>query len=164
MEISKELFGTMPGGEKVFCWTLINENGLAAKILDYGATIQSIIVPDKNGKPVDVVLGYDNLEGYIEGDCYIGATVGRFANRIKEGRFMLKDKKYETVGKISDVMKELLDYGFCQVHQGYIVNMDKIKDFNKFELILDDGRSVTMSVRKRTEVLLEYAKFVERSI
>ena len=95
MGISKELFGTMPGGEKVFCWTLINENGLAAKIIDYGATVQSIIVPDKNGKPVDVVLGYDTLEGYISGDCYIGATVGRFANRIKNGCFELNGEKYE---------------------------------------------------------------------
>ncbi len=78
--------------------------------------------------------------------------------------YHLKDKKYETVGKLSEVMDELLEYGFCQVHQGYVVNMDKIKDFNKFELILDDGRCVTMSVRKRTEVLIEYAKFVERSV
>ncbi|MBR3935684.1 MAG: hypothetical protein IKJ57_03960 [Oscillospiraceae bacterium] len=86
MDVSRQFFGTMPDGTEVFCWILINEKGFIAKILDYGATIQSIIVPDKNGEPVDVVLGYDTIEGYIEGDCYIGATVGRFANRIKNGR------------------------------------------------------------------------------
>ena len=84
MGVSKKVFGTMPDGTEIFCWTIFNEKGFEAKILDYGATIQSIIVPDKNGVPVDVVLGYDTVEGYISGDGYIGATVGRFANRIKE--------------------------------------------------------------------------------
>lgn len=95
MGVSKKVFGTMPDGTEIFCWTIFNEKGFEAKILDYGATIQSIIVPDKNGVPVDVVLGYDTVEGYISGDGYIGATVGRFANRIKEGRFELNGEKYE---------------------------------------------------------------------
>ncbi len=95
MGVSKNLFGTMPDGTEVFCWTLINEKGFTAKVLDYGATVQSIIIPDKNGNPVDVVLGYDTLEGYISGDCYIGATIGRFANRIKEGCFELNGEKYQ---------------------------------------------------------------------
>ena len=95
MDISRQLFGTMPDGTEVFCWIITNEKGFVAKILDYGATVQSIIVPDKNGEPVDVVLGYDTLEEYIAGDCYIGATVGRFANRIKEGKFELNGEKYE---------------------------------------------------------------------
>lgn len=71
------------------------------------------------------------------------------------------DKKYETVGKLSEVINELKDYGFCQIHQGYIVNMDKIRSFGKTELTLDDGRKVMVSVRKRTEVLLEFARYVE---
>lgn len=95
MGVSRQLFGTMPDGTEIFCWTILNEKGFAAKIIDYGATVQSIVVPDKNGTPIDVVLGYDTLEEYILGDCYIGATVGRFANRIKEGRFELDGKKYE---------------------------------------------------------------------
>ncbi len=95
MEIFKEPFGTLSDGTEVFRWVLINEKGLAAKILDYGATIQSVIVPDKNGNPVDVVLGHDTIEEYVAGDCYLGATVGRVANRIKEGRFELNGEKYE---------------------------------------------------------------------
>ena len=95
MEIFKEHFGTLSDGEKVFRWTMINENGLTAKILDYGATVQSVIVPDKNGNPVDVVLGHDTIEEYAAGDCYLGATVGRVANRIKEGKFELNGEKYE---------------------------------------------------------------------
>ena len=99
MGVSKNLFGTMPDGTEVFCWTLVNEKGFTAKVLDYGATVQSVIIPDKNGNPVDVVLGYDTLEGYISGDCYIGATIGRFANRIKEGCFELNGEKYQQIGR-----------------------------------------------------------------
>lgn len=51
-------------------------------------------MPDKNGNPTDVVLGYDTLEEYIENDGYIGATVGRFANRIRKGKFTLNGKEY----------------------------------------------------------------------
>lgn len=95
MEIFKNAFGTLSDGTEVSCWTLINENGLTAKILDYGATIQSIIVPDKDGKPTDVVLGHDTIEEYVAGDCYLGATVGRVANRIKEGHFELNGEEYD---------------------------------------------------------------------
>ncbi len=95
MTISKRAFGTLCDGTQVSCWTLTNENGLTAEVLDYGVTIRSIIVPDKNGNPVDVVLGYDTLEEYISDDCYLGATIGRFANRIKGASFQLNGKTYE---------------------------------------------------------------------
>ena len=75
MEIFKQKFGELSDKTEVSCWTLINENGLTAKVLDYGATIQSLIVPDKNKKPVDVVLGHDTIEEYVAGDCYLGATI-----------------------------------------------------------------------------------------
>lgn len=74
--------------------------------------------------------------------------------------YHLKDKEYETVGKFSDVYEDLKDFGFYQIHQGYIVNMDKIADFDKYSVILQDGKSVMMSVRKRAEVLMAYAKYV----
>ena len=89
MAISKRAFGILDDGTQVSCWTLTNENGLQAEILDYGATLRSIIVPDKDGKPVDVLLGYDTLAEYAHDDCYLGATVGRVANRIKGASFTL---------------------------------------------------------------------------
>ncbi len=95
MTISKRAFGTLCDGTQVSCWTLTNENGMMAEVLDYGVTIRSIIVPDKNGNPVDVVLGYDTLEEYVSDDCYLGATIGRFANRIKGSSFELNGKTYE---------------------------------------------------------------------
>ena len=76
--------------------------------------------------------------------------------------YHLKDKRYETAcGKFSDVCNDLKEYGFYQVHQGYIVNMDKIHHFDKYSVILDDNRDIMMSVRKRTEVLSAYAKYIE---
>lgn len=94
MTISKQLFGTLDDGTEVFSWTLTNENGLRAEVMDYGATIRSIIVPDKTGNPVDVVLGYDTLEEYVSDDAYLGATIGRFANRIKGSGFELNGTAY----------------------------------------------------------------------
>ena len=94
MTISRREFGTLQDGTQVFCWTLTNEKGMRAEVLDYGATIRSIIVPDQDGNPVDVVLGYDTLEEYVVGDSYLGATVGRVANRIKGAQFALNGKTY----------------------------------------------------------------------
>lgn len=94
MTITKRSFGIMQDGTPVSCWTLTNEKGLQAEILDYGVTIRSLIVPDKNGNPVDVVLGYDTLEEYVAQDGYLGATIGRFANRIKNAAFQLNGKTY----------------------------------------------------------------------
>ena len=74
--------------------------------------------------------------------------------------YHLKEKEYETAGKLSDVYDDLRDFGFYQVHQGYIVNMDKIVDFNNYRIILQDDKTVMMSMRKRAEVLMAYAKYV----
>ena len=86
-------FGTAPGGEPVFLIEL-NNGKLSCEIITFGATIRSLIVPDRNGDPVDVVLGYDTLEEYVSHDGYLGATVGRFANRIARGRFQLNGQTY----------------------------------------------------------------------
>ena len=94
MSISKGHFGTLSDGTQVTAWKLTNEKGLTAEILDYGVTIRAILVPDQTGALVDVVLGYDTLEEYVEDDCYVGATVGRFANRIKGASFCLGGKTY----------------------------------------------------------------------
>lgn len=94
MTISKREFGTLDDGTRVSCWTLENDQGMKAEVLNYGVTIRSIIVPDQKGNAVDVVLGYDTLEEYISDDCYLGATVGRVANRIKGASFELNGKTY----------------------------------------------------------------------
>ena len=93
--ITKELFGVMPCGKQVSAYTMTNKNGMAVKVLDMGATLVSILVPDRDGKLVDTLLGYDTLEGYLEGGNHVGGTVGRFANRIALGRFALEGKEYQ---------------------------------------------------------------------
>ena len=75
-----------------------------------------------------------------------------------------KNSSYDTIGNISDAYRALYDQNFIQVHQGYIVNMDKIADFDDKFVILDNGSRVEISVRKRKETLLNYAKFLERYI
>lgn len=86
-------FGRTPSGEPVELLTL--DNGiLSCGIITYGAVLQSLFVPDKNGLPVDVVLGCDSLEGYISHNDYMGAIVGRYANRIARGKFTLHDQAY----------------------------------------------------------------------
>lgn len=77
--------------------------------------------------------------------------------------YHLKNMEYETVGRFSDVYEDLKDFGFYQIHQGYIVNMDKIIGFDKYSALLKDNKSVMISVRKRAEVLMAYAKYVEEN-
>ena len=95
MTITKRPFGTLPDGQKVTAWTLTNDRGLQAEVLDYGVIIRSVIVPDAKGQPVDVVLGYDTLKEYVADNCYLGAVVGRCANRIKGASFQLNGKTYD---------------------------------------------------------------------
>ncbi len=93
MSITKRQFGFTKDGREVTCFIIANGN-LKAEILDYGVTIRSLFVPDKNGNLIDVVLGYDTVQEYEENDGYLGATIGRVGNRIKEGKFTLNGENY----------------------------------------------------------------------
>ncbi len=88
------VFGTTPGGKKVHLYTLRNAHGMEAAIMTYGGIVQSIKVPDRNGKFDDVVLGFDNFDGYLKGHPYFGALVGRYGNRIAHGKFSLDGHTY----------------------------------------------------------------------
>ena len=87
-------FGRTKDGRKVTAYETSNGNGVSVRILDYGCTVQSVVVPDRNGVPTDVVLGYDDILSYENGTCYYGAIVGRYANRIGDARFVLDGKEY----------------------------------------------------------------------
>lgn len=94
MTITKRPFGMTGRGEAVTAYELESAGGTRAVILDYGATVQSLIVPDAAGRPVDVVLGYDTVAEYEKHGGYLGATIGRFGNRIAGARFSLGGKEY----------------------------------------------------------------------
>lgn len=87
--ITAEPFGITRSGEAVTRYELRNAAGMCVRILNYGCTVQSIFVPDAAGKPRDVALGYDDLTSYEAGNCFFGAVVGRYANRIRGAAFTL---------------------------------------------------------------------------
>jgi len=91
----KSLFGKLPDGREVFQYTLTNKSGASVKVINFGAIVTSLIVPDRHGKFDDVVLGYDTLQGYLHGQSYFGSIVGRYGNRIGKGQFNLEGKKYQ---------------------------------------------------------------------
>lgn len=94
MKITKSKFGNLPDGTVVDQYTLTNGKGITCKIISYGGIVTELHVPDKNGKPADVVLGFDNLAQYLSSSPYFGAICGRYANRIAKGKFTLDGKTY----------------------------------------------------------------------
>ncbi len=92
--LKSDSFGTMPDGTPVKIYTLANSRGMTVKITEYGGIITELWVPDRQGKPEDVVLGFDNLQDYAKGHPFFGAIAGRVANRIAKGRFTLDGKDY----------------------------------------------------------------------
>jgi aldose 1-epimerase len=95
MKIDKKDFGKISDSIMVNLFTLMNDNQMKVQITNYGGTITSIFVPDKKGNLGDVVLGFNNLEGYIDKSPYFGCIIGRFGNRIAKGRFFLDGKQYQ---------------------------------------------------------------------
>ena len=88
-EVTQESFGRMPDGAEVNAYELTNANGLRAKVIDYGAILVSLEVPDRAGKPGDIALGFDDLDSYLKRNPMFGTTVGRYANRIEGAKFTL---------------------------------------------------------------------------
>ncbi|MEU6392037.1 aldose epimerase family protein [Streptomyces sp. NPDC046939] len=91
---TKELFGKLADGTKIYRWSLAN-GGTRLKVLSYGGIVQSLELPDRKGRYVNVSLGYDNIEGYVTGTTFFGATIGRYGNRIAKGRFTLDGTTYQ---------------------------------------------------------------------
>lgn len=92
--ITTSVFGKTQSGEEVLAFTL-SDGEKSAVILNLGGIIQSITVPDKNGNPTDVILGYHDVAGYETNGGYLGALIGRFGNRIGEGKLTIDGKQYQ---------------------------------------------------------------------
>jgi len=92
--ITKADFGKTLDGTAVELYTLLNSSGMEATIITYGGIVTSLKVPDRNGKFDDVVMGYDNLDGYLANSPYFGALIGRYGNRIANGKFSLDGHTY----------------------------------------------------------------------
>ncbi|MGH7994753.1 MAG: aldose epimerase family protein [Opitutaceae bacterium] len=87
-------FGRMPDGTPIEQYTLTNRDGVTCRVITYGGIIHQIEVPDRSGRLGDVVLGFDNLKGYLNNPAYFGALIGRVANRIAGGEFKLDGRTY----------------------------------------------------------------------
>ena len=98
-QVTKQPFGKTPDGTEVDIYTL-KSAAIEVRVITYGGIVQSIKVPDKNGKIADVVLGFDSLDGYTAGPkpnpAFFGAIIGRYANRIAGAKFMIDGKTYST--------------------------------------------------------------------
>lgn len=127
--MSRERFGTLPDGRKVEAVTLAGRSGLSARIIAYGASLQSLLVPDREGRPKDVTLGHSTLDDYLSQPQYFGSTVGRVANRIAAGRFSLDGEEYRLP----------LNNGANTLHGGE-------KGFDKilWDIVAEEDKSVTL--------------------
>src|SRR5689334_2576798 len=94
-DIRHEDWGADPYGQAVSLYTLTNATGTEAKITDFGGRIVSLKTADRSGNFADIVLGFDNLDGYLRKNPFFGALVGRYANRIANGKFKLDGHTYE---------------------------------------------------------------------
>ncbi len=124
MSAEKESFGQTSDGRQIDLYTLTNTNGLRARIMNYGAILVSLEVPDRDGNIADITLGFDALDGYLKEHPYFGAIVGRYANRIGKGRFVLDGTEYKLAA----------NNGENHLHGG-------IKGFDKVVWKLDDIRA-----------------------
>jgi len=93
--ITRAPFGTLPTGEQVHAFTMRNARGIEMRVIDYGGIIVSLRTPDRAGNFADIVLGFDDLEGYVKSSPYFGAIAGRYANRIAKGQFTLDGTTYK---------------------------------------------------------------------
>ncbi len=130
-------FGHLPGGEAVSAATLDSGSGVTATIIAYGATLQGLTLADRDGVVADIVLGHDTLSPYLDQPTYIGVTVGRFANRINQGRFTLDGVDYQ-------VSKSDGDHSLHGGAQGFD------KRLWTMEPPIADAEGVSLTLRRRS--------------
>lgn len=126
-------FGKTPAGDEVTLYTLRNGQGMEIAVMNYGAILTSVKVPDSKGQVADIALGFDSLEGYLGTQPYMGATVGRYANRIAKGRFTLNGEQYTLA----------VNNGANALHGG-LKGFDK-KIWRAKSVSSDDGPAVEMT-------------------
>lgn len=161
MSVKKELFGQTKSGEPICIYTIDNGT-ISARVIDYGANLVNLMVPDRNGTMQDIILGFDDAEGYFDNGCFFGALVGPIANRIG-------DASYEIDGQ---AWKLAVNDGPNNLHSdkdaGFHKRMWKAlagEDFVTFTLELEDGElgmpgnrnfSVTYSVTDLNALSIHY--------
>lgn len=95
MSVKREFLGEAKDGAPIYCYHMSNEQGMEVCLMNYGAAIRNIFVKDKDGEKRDVVLGYENPEGYFDNSCFLGVVVGPVANRIGGASYSIDDKNFK---------------------------------------------------------------------
>jgi aldose 1-epimerase len=93
--ITSRFFGFLPDEKVVEAWTLCGQGGLVLETITYGATVTRLLVPDRDGRMADVVLGFNDLDAYVADSAYFGTVIGRVAGRIAGAQFTLEGKTYD---------------------------------------------------------------------
>lgn len=124
MKVETRVFGKTNDGREVHSFILRNKNGMEAEFIDYGATLVKLIVPERNGKRKDIVLGYDDVAGYENNSAYFGGFIGRCCNRIEDGKFSINGIDYQL---------ERNDNGVNCLHGGEIGYNNKMYEAETFE-------------------------------
>ncbi|MBX3007220.1 MAG: galactose mutarotase [Melioribacteraceae bacterium] len=169
--IEKKTFGKISDGTETFLYTLKNKNGIIAEITNYGAAVVSLTAPDKNGELKDIVLGYDEAASYEKCQSYFGVIVGRYGNRIGEGKFTLDGKEYQV--SVNDG-KNSLHGGFKgfnkRVWKAEPIMGDSSQSL-KLTYISEDGEegypgkveiSVTYTLNDKNELALYYSATTDK--
>jgi aldose 1-epimerase len=95
LKVEQSVYGVTPDGDTIQMFTLTDGKGTEAKLINYGATLVSLKVPDKNGNFENVTLGFDSLKGWVDCTSYLGNSIGRYANRIAKGKFSIDGTEYQ---------------------------------------------------------------------
>lgn len=164
MSITAKAFGTCTCGKEITAYTIANSKGMKATVINYGAILTELFVPDKDGKAVDVVLGYDTLEPYFENGSFFGATVGRSANRIADAKFEIDGVTYQL--DVNDGPNNLHSQFENGMHKRYWeAKIDESSNAVTFFVTEEDGKngfpgklemSVTYTVSEENEIFITY--------
>lgn len=148
-------------GKPIKLYRLQNKNGMSVELSNYGATLVALYVPDKNGKIGNVVLGYDDIKGYYQGKSYFGCVVGRYANRIANGKFQIDAQTY--AAPINNGMNTL--HGGIKSIDKQVWKARQINDGVVFSIVVKDGENgypgdlklkVTYSLREDNNLAIDY--------
>lgn len=176
MKIEKHPFGKY-GDITIHQFILENKNGMVVKIMDFGATITSITVPGKDGKPVSIVCGFDKFEDYFSEEYkanapYFGCTVGRYCSQIKDAKFILDGKNFQLKancgsnnlhGGVVGFDKKIWDAQSIPSEDGVAVQ------FNLFSKDMEEGfpgnveASVIMKLTNNNEIIFDYSASTDKA-
>lgn len=158
-------------GQAVFLYTLSNDNGIEINISNYGATVTSWVIPDRNGNKSNIVIGFETLAEYLAGSPFFGATIGRYSNRIKQGKFYIGDDIYTLATNNGSNHLHGGNKGFDKVVWEAIPAADNSASLNLTYCSRDGEEgypgnlkvAVTFTLTGKDELVIEYSAETDRT-